>query len=99
MGTTSLGTTTNGSLDGELLALEVVAGISMGIILQCLEGAISISAKVVGGDILLVEALTFIGSAILVTPIMGTEGVETGTDEAVAKWRGTEEGCADVVCD
>ena len=74
--------TTNSSLDGELLALEVAAGIGMGMILQHLEGATSMSVKAVGGDVLLVEALTSIGSAISVTPIIGTEGVETGTDEA-----------------
>ena len=41
--------------------------------------------EVVGGDVLLVEALTSIGSAVSINPIIGTEGVETGTDEAVAK--------------
>ena len=71
----------------------------MGMNLQHLDGATSMSAKVMGGDVLLVEALTSAGSAVSVTPIIGTEGVETGTDQAVAKWRGIEEGPTDVVCD
>ena len=75
--------TTNGSLHGELLVLEVVAGIGMGMILQHLEEAISMPTEVVGGDVLLVEALTSIGSAISVTPSIGTEGVGIGTEEAV----------------
>ena len=81
-GTASLGMTTNGSLDGELLALKVVAGIGMGMILQHLEGTTSQSTKVVGGD-LLVEALTSVGPAVSVILSIGTEGVETGRDEVV----------------
>ena len=69
-GTTNLGMTTNTSLDGELLALEVVVGISMGMILQCLEEAISMPTRVVEGDVLLVETLTSIGTVISVTPSM-----------------------------
>ena len=84
-GTESLGMTTISSLEGELLALEVLARSSVGMILQCSEGATSMSTKVVGGDVLLVEALTSVGSSISVTPTIGTEGVETGTDEAVAR--------------
>ena len=77
--------TTKGSLDGELLALEVVAGISVGMILQCLEGTIPMSTKVVGGEVFLVEALTSIGSAISVTPSIGTEGFGISADETVVK--------------
>ena len=71
----------------------------MGMILQCLEGAISMLTEVVGGDILLVEALTSIGSAISVTPSIGTEGVGISAEEAVVKQRDIEEGCVNVVCD
>ena len=74
-GTASSGTTTNGSLDGELLALEGVAGIVVGMILQCLEEAISMPTKVGGGGILLVEALTSMGFAISATSNIGTKGV------------------------
>ena len=42
-------------------------------------------AEVVGGDVLLVETLTSIGSSISVTPSIGTKGVGIGTDEAVVE--------------
>ena len=42
------------------------------------------STEVVGGHILLVEALTFVGSSVSVTPTIGTEGVAAGRDKAVA---------------
>ena len=49
--------TTTVSVEGELLVLEVAAGIGVGMILQCLGGTVSMSAKVAGSDVLLVEAL------------------------------------------
>ena len=41
--------------------------------------------KVVGGGILLVEALTSMGFAVSVTPSIGTKGVGIGAEEAVVK--------------
>ena len=41
--------------------------------------------KVVGGDVLLEEALTSIGSTVSVTPGIGTEGVGIGAEEDVVK--------------
>ena len=42
-------------------------------------------AKVVGGDVPLVEALTSIGSTISVTPSIGTEGVGISAEKAVVE--------------
>ena len=67
-----------GSLEGKLLDLDVVVGIGMGIIQQCLGEAasISISVDIVGGEILLVEALASAGLSISVIPAVRTEGSE-----------------------
>ena len=78
-----LGKTVMGSLEGKLLDLDVVVGIGTGIIQQYLGEAASISADVVGGKNLLVEALASTGPSISVIPAIGTEGGEEGIDEIV----------------
>ena len=80
-----------GSLEGKLLDLDVVVGISTGIIRWCLGETAFTSVDVVGGEILLVEALTSEGPSISVTPAIGTEGSEEGADEVADGWRDTED--------
>ena len=68
-GTASLGMTTNGSLDGELLALEVVDRNQHGNYSAMFRGKHSLCpTKVVGSDVLLVEALISIDSICLSHP-------------------------------
>ena len=80
-GTASSGTTTTGSLEGKLLDLDAVVGIGTGIIQWHLGEPASISADIVGGEILLVEALASAGPSISARPLIGTEGGEEGIDE------------------
>ena len=86
-----------GSLEGKLLDLDGIVGIGTGIIQQHLGEAASISADIVGGEILLVEALASIGPSISVIPVIGTEGGEEGIDEVIDGQRGTEVECEDAV--
>ena len=45
--------------------------------------AASIYTDIVGGEILLVEALASTGSSVSVIPVIGTEGGVEGVDEVV----------------
>ena len=75
----------NGNLETELLGLEEVIRIGVGIILLHLEESASWSAEVEGdGIFLLVDALAKGGSSTLVTPTIGTWGGKTITDGVVA---------------
>ena len=67
-----------GSLEGRLVDLGVVVGISTGIIQRCLGETVSTSVDIVGGKILLAEALASAGPLISVIPVIGTEGSEEG---------------------
>ena len=86
-----------GSLEGKLLDLDVVLGIGTGIIQWCLGETVSTSVDVVGGKILLVEALASAGLSVSVIPAIGTEGSEEGIDEVADGPRGMEVECEDVV--
>ena len=95
--TASSGTTMTGSLEGKLLYLDVVVGISPGIIPWCLGETTSSSVDIVGGEIWLVEALASAGPSVSVIPAIGTEGGEEGVDKVADGQRGTEVECEDVV--
>ena len=86
-----------GSLEGKLLDLDVVVGIATGIIWQHLGETASTSVDVVGGKILLVEALASADLSVSVIPAIGTEGSEGVTDKVADGWRDTEVDCEDVV--
>ena len=89
----------DGDLEAELLGLEEVIGISVGIILLHFEEPASWSAEVEGdGIFLLVDASAKGGSSTLVTPTMGTWGGKTITDGVVAMvlWLNKDRGVDDV---
>ena len=80
-GTASSGTTMDGKFGTELL----VAGISVGMILQHLEGMTLGSDEVNGDGIFLLAATSVDGdSSSWVTPTMGTWGGTTIIDDVVA---------------
>ena len=85
-----LGNNYDRNLEGKLLDLDVVVGIGTGIIWWHLGEAASISADVVGDEILLVEALGSTSPSISVIPAIGTEGGKEGKDKVVDRWRGTK---------
>ena len=75
----------DGKLEAELLGLEEVIRMGVGIILLHFEEPTLWSAEVEGdGIFLLVYASTKGGSSTLVTPTMGTWGGKTNVDSIVA---------------
>ena len=68
-------------LEDKLLDLDVVVGIGTGIIQQHLGETASTSVDIVGGKVLLVEALASAGPSVSVIPVIGTEGSEEVTDK------------------